>query len=136
MFSTLTSLAFTLAGLAEEAPDFAAIISNITSGLQPVFLPIAGLSLTVFFLLMAGAPIFGDATSQYKGFFMKVCLIVTTIGLVPSLLTWLYGLGQGASGNEEGFTALAPMAFALLRPLASAPTLADEPPTLDDQPPM
>ena len=33
---------------AADPPDFAAVITNITTGLQPVFLPIAGLSLTVF----------------------------------------------------------------------------------------
>jgi drug/metabolite transporter superfamily protein YnfA len=81
---------------AADPPDFAAVITNITTGLQPVFLPIAGLSLTVFLLLLAGAPIFGDATAQYKGFFMRICLIVTTVGLIPTLLSWLYGLGSGA----------------------------------------
>jgi hypothetical protein len=96
MFESFVSLL----PLAQAAPDFAAIVNQITTGLQPVFVPIAVLGLTVFLLLLAGAPIFGDATAQYKGYVMRVCLIVTVVGLLPTMLQWLSGLGGGGTTTD------------------------------------
>lgn len=117
---------FTLGFLFAEAPDFATVINNIVDGIEPVFLPIAGLSLVIFLLLSVASPIFGDAVSQNKGYFMKVCLIVTTIGLIPSLLQFLYGLGGGAGSEEEGhILGGISLALVFVRPLVPIPAFND-----------
>jgi hypothetical protein len=89
--------------LAEPStPGLAEAIKKITDGLTPVFLPLAGLSLTIFFLLMIGAPILPEAAQSNKGFFMKACLALVVVGMIPTIVSWLYGLGGGASPNALG----------------------------------
>lgn len=96
MLNTFLHTSILLAAASSTAPDLAGVITKITSGLQPIFVPIATLGLTVFFILLLAGPVLPDGVQQNKGYFMKVCLVMVGIGIMPTLLTWLAGLGGAA----------------------------------------
>ena len=79
--------------LAATPPDFVAILNNITTGIRPIATPIAGLALTIVFLLMIGSPIMPEAASQNKGAVMRVLLALVFIAIIPELVLWMGTLG-------------------------------------------
>ena len=83
--------------LAPAAPNFVAMLNNITAGLRPIATPIAGLALTIVFLLMIGSPILPDAAAQNKGAVMKVLLALVFIANIPELVGWMGTLGTPAA---------------------------------------
>lgn len=87
--------------LAQTAPGIAEAITGVTSGLQPIFIPFAMLGLTIFFLLMIGSPVLPEAAQQNKGYFMKVCVVLIVVGMLPTITAWLFSLGGGAAAQEE-----------------------------------
>jgi hypothetical protein len=82
--------------LAQTAPNFVAILERITSGIRPIATPIAGLALTIVFLLMIGSPIMPEAASQNKGAVMRVLRALVFIAIIPELVLWMGTLGVAA----------------------------------------
>jgi hypothetical protein len=82
--------------LAQTAPNFVAILERITAGIRPIATPIAGLALTIVFLLMIGSPIMPEAASQNKGAVMRVLLALVFIAIIPELVSWMGTLGVAA----------------------------------------
>lgn len=101
-------------GLAAAEPDCSSMaelitaLNKITSGLQPLFLPLAGLGLTIFFLLLLGAPILPEAAQGAKGYFMRAALIVTVVGIIPTIFGWLGSLG-GTAECEAAMQIVTPL---------------------------
>ncbi len=92
LFDALIQGAGVLAA-AGTTPDIAAIINRITAGLTPIFVPVATLGLTFFFILLLAGPILPEGVNNNKGYFLKVCLVLIAVGMMLSLLGWLSSLG-------------------------------------------
>lgn len=101
--------------LAQTAPGIAEAITGVTSGLQPIFIPLAMLGLTIFFLLMIGSPVLPEAAQQNKGYFMKVCVVLIVVGMLPTITAWLFSLGGGSAGAQEEAVYVVPALLRLLR---------------------
>ena len=83
--------------LAQTAPNFATMLNNLVTGIRPVAVPLAGVSLVIVFLLQIGSPLVPDAAQQNKGAIMKVLLSLVFIAIIPELVTWVGTLGGSAT---------------------------------------
>lgn len=80
-------------------PNFNGIITSVTTAIRPMVGALLALGLTLVLIGTIAAPIMPQFAQENKGYILKAGIAAMFVGLVPTIASWLVGIGTTAAGG-------------------------------------